>query len=50
MMALRTLPWYPENATASSDEETMVRDDLYEDMSYRLINQIATASQRWEPY
>ena len=50
VMALRTLPWYPENATASSDEESMVRDDLYEDMSYRLINQIATASQRWEPY
>ena len=48
LMVLRTLPWYPENATASSDEEQLVRDDLYEDMSQRLINQIATASQRWE--
>ncbi|MEE3319736.1 MAG: LPS assembly lipoprotein LptE [Pseudomonadota bacterium] len=50
LRSIRTLPWYPENATASSDEEDLVRDDLYEDMTIRLINQIATASQRWEPY
>ncbi|MCG8391445.1 MAG: LPS assembly lipoprotein LptE [Pseudomonadales bacterium] len=50
MMTLRTLPWYPEDATASSDEEQLVRDDLYEDMSYRLINQIAVASEGWETY
>ncbi len=50
MMALRSLPWYPENAIASSDEEQLVRDDLYEDMTFRLINQIAVASKGWETY
>lgn len=50
MMALRSLPWYPENATASSDEEQLVREDLYEDMTFRLINQIAVASKGWETY
>ena len=50
MMTLRNLPWYPENATASSDEEQLVRDDLYEDMTFRLINQIAVASKGWETY
>lgn len=50
LMALRSLPWYPENAIASSDEEQLVRDDLYEDMTFRLINQIAVASKGWETY
>ena len=50
MMTLRNLPWYPENATASSDEEQLVRDDLFLDMAYRLINQIAAASEGWETY
>ena len=49
-MTLRNLPWYPENATASSDEEQLVRDDLFLDMAYRLINQIAAASEGWETY
>ncbi|EKF75768.1 rare lipoprotein B [Alcanivorax hongdengensis A-11-3] len=48
LMALRSFAWYPDNATASSDEEQLVREDLYDDIIVRLINQLAAATQGWE--
>ncbi|KAF0807432.1 rare lipoprotein B [Alcanivorax xiamenensis] len=44
--ALRNLAYYPDNITASSDEEEMIRQDLYDDIVYRLINQLADASRK----
>ncbi|MDX1803900.1 MAG: LPS assembly lipoprotein LptE [Alcanivorax sp.] len=48
MMALRSFAWYPDNATASSDEEQLVRDDLRDDLITRLINQLAAATATWD--
>lgn len=43
--ALRSFAYSPDNVTATSDEEELVRDDLYEDVTYRLINQLANAAR-----
>ena len=48
MMALRSFAWYPDNATASSDEEQLVKDDLRDDLITRLINQLAAATASWD--
>lgn len=50
VMSLRSFAWYPDNATASSDEESLVRDDLHDDLIYRIINQLANLTQGWETY
>ena len=44
--ALRSFAYSPDNVTATSDEEELVRDDLYEDVAYRLINQLANAARK----
>ena len=48
LVAMRTFAYFPDNATASSDEEQLVRADLYEDLIARLINQLARVSQDLE--
>ena len=44
--ALRSFAYSPDNVTATSDEEELVRDDLYQDVAYRLINQLANAARK----
>lgn len=47
--AMRSFAYSPDNVTATSDEEDLVRTDLFEDVGYRLINQLANASRKIEP-
>lgn len=46
LTAIRSFAYSPDNVTATSDEEDLVRTDLIEDISYRLINQLANASRK----
>lgn len=46
IMAMRSFAYSPDNVTATSDEENLVETDLYEDVVYRLVNQLADASRK----
>lgn len=46
IMSARSFAYYPTNITASSEEESMVKDDLYNDVAYRLVNELAAASRK----
>lgn len=46
LMAIRSFAYSPSNVTATSDEEYLVEKDLYDDITYRLINQLADASRK----
>ena len=46
IMSVRSFAYYPDNVTASSDEENMVETDLYNDVVYRLVNELADASRK----
>ncbi|ASK33101.1 hypothetical protein CEK62_21435 (plasmid) [Alcanivorax sp. N3-2A] len=49
IMAIRSFAYSPDNVTATSDEEYLVEEDLFDDITYRLINQIADASRKIVP-
>lgn len=49
IMSMRSFAYYPDNVTASSDEQTQVETELFDDVSYRLINQLADASRKIQP-
>lgn len=49
IMAIRSFAYYPNNVTASSDEQNLVERDLYNDVVYRLIGQLADASRKIQP-
>ena len=49
IMSMRSFAYYPDNVTASSDEQNLVETDLFDDVTYRLINQLADASRKIQP-
>lgn len=46
IMAMRSFAYSPDNVTATYDEEYLVEEDLFDDITYRLINQLADASRK----
>lgn len=49
IMAIRSFAYSPDNVTATSDEENLVEADIYDDVVYRLVNQLADASRKIQP-